>query len=82
MANLKSLPVPFSIEDKDLRDWLEQFQRNVVEMSSMLGQFDILHAVPERPRRGLVVYADGTSWNPGSGEGVYRYNGTIWVFLG
>ena len=33
-------------------------------------------------KQGMIVYADGTSWNPGSGEGVYRYNGTAWVFLG
>lgn len=37
---------------------------------------------PGNAVRGTLAYADGTSWDPGSGEGVYRYNGTSWVFLG
>ena len=37
---------------------------------------------PTKPRTGLVVFADGTSWNPGSGEGVYVYRGAAWHFLG
>lgn len=37
---------------------------------------------PAKPRAGLVVYADGVKWNPGSGEGVYAFSiaGT-WVKL-
>lgn len=35
-------------------------------------------------RDGLLAYADGTNWNPGSGKGVYRYNSTTstWVWVG
>lgn len=39
------------------------------------------HSVPERPREGLVVFADGTNWNPGSGRGVYVYSSSAWVKL-
>jgi hypothetical protein len=60
---------------------LEELQRIAATLRT-LQDFDVLTVPPEKPRRGLVVYADGTSWNPGSGEGVYRFNGTIWVFLG
>ncbi len=38
------------------------------------------HREPERPRNGLVVFADGTDWNPGSGRGLYVYDGG-WVRL-
>lgn len=33
---------------------------------------------------GKLAYADGVSWNPGSGKGLYRYNGdtSSWVFVG
>lgn len=33
---------------------------------------------------GMIVLADGTDWDPGSGEGLYRRNlaNTAWVFLG
>ena len=34
-----------------------------------------LHVAPERPRDGMVVLADGTDWNPGSGAGFYGYDG-------
>lgn len=34
---------------------------------------------------GLLVYANGTDWDPGSGKGYYRYNSTgggSWEFVG
>jgi len=41
------------------------------------------HVAPAKPRTGMVVFADGTDWNPGSGEGPYAYNAAgSWVFLG
>lgn len=36
---------------------------------------------PSRPQDGDVVYADGTSWNPGSGAGVYAYLNGSWTKL-
>lgn len=47
-----------------------------------LGHIDVQYAEDTKPRRGDIRYADGAAWNPGSGEGLYRYNGTTWVFLG
>lgn len=42
-----------------------------------------LASEPQRPRVGMVVYADGTHWNPGSGEGIYYYKSTaVWTLLG
>lgn len=41
-----------------------------------------LHAEPERLFEGLIVLADGTDWDPGSGVGVYAYIGGAWEFLG
>lgn len=45
-------------------------------------QFVVQNVEPSKPRRGLLVYADGTDWNPGSGEGLYRYDGTTWNYIG
>ena len=40
------------------------------------------HIEPSKPRVGDVRYADGTDWNPVSGgEGIYFYDGTLWVKL-
>lgn len=38
--------------------------------------------VPSDKVAGMVVYADGATWNPGSGAGIYRWSGAAWVFLG
>ncbi len=37
------------------------------------------HVAPSKPRDGMVVYADGTNWNPGSGEGFYQRVNGAWV---
>lgn len=47
-----------------------------------LGHLDKTTVTPVKPREGDVRFADGTLWNPGSGKGVYYYNGTAWVLLG
>lgn len=41
-----------------------------------------LYAQPKRVFDGMVVMADGTSWNPGSGAGAYVYRAAGWRFLG
>jgi hypothetical protein len=38
-------------------------------------------AEPDKPRKGMVRFADGTTWDPGSGAGMYLYNGATWNFL-
>lgn len=42
----------------------------------------VVYAPPAKPRTGMIRNADGSQWNPGSGAGLYRHNGTTWVFLG
>lgn len=40
-----------------------------------------LHAEPKKPRNGMVVYAEGADWNPGSGRGLYYRKDNAWVFI-
>lgn len=47
-----------------------------------LGHLDKSNVAPTKPREGDIRFADGTSWNPGSGQGVYCYYGSAWHFLG
>ena len=42
----------------------------------------VLYAEPKKYVRGMTIYAYGTSWNPGAGEGVYVRKSTAWVLLG
>lgn len=44
--------------------------------------FDETHAAPSKPKHGMLVFADGTDWNPGSGAGLYQYRAGVWNFLG
>lgn len=79
-------PVPAEVtsaEGRAIAEWVrvawEAQVRRLNNPSDV--RFVVLTREPERPRRGQLVYADGTEWDPGSGEGVYAYNGTVWVPL-
>ena len=41
-------------------------------------------APPINAQKGWICYSDGTGggFNGSSGEGLYRYNGSAWVFVG
>jgi hypothetical protein len=41
-----------------------------------------INKAPTKPRDGMVRYADGVGWNPGSGEGFYGYYAGSWKKLG
>lgn len=67
-----------------LRKIVEEELRNVAQ-ATVLDFLDltVLYVEPTKRFAGLVVYADGTSWNPGAGEGVYRWSlGGAWVKVG
>lgn len=59
--------------------------RELQRVSATVNQDNILdqtHAAPDKPVDGMLVYADGSDWNPGSGEGIYAYYGAAWHKLG
>jgi hypothetical protein len=63
--------------------WAGELER----LEKALALFDLiqlkeLHVEPVRPRAGMTVLADGTDWNPGSGQGVYTYYAGAWHKLG
>lgn len=41
-----------------------------------------LYAAPKRIFDGMVILVDGSTYNPGSGAGVYVRRGSAWHFLG
>jgi len=61
-----------------LREELQRISLAFVEREPLVE----LHVAPARPRTGLVVLADGTNWNPGSGQGFYGYYNGGWHSLG
>lgn len=70
---------------ENLRSFVAQeFQRLALSLEANqveAVQLAVRFVAPKRPRDGLVVFADGTSWNPGAGRGVYVYSSAAWVKL-
>jgi hypothetical protein len=77
----KHAPVLTSLED--LRKYVEEELKQIgLEMQqSEIQQWRILHVEPLKITDGMVVFADGTDWNPGSGQGLYERVAGIWVKL-
>ena len=50
-----------------LRQVEERFNQLIQELQV------VRYAAPPKPREGTFVFADGTTWNPGSGRGLYQY---------
>ena len=70
-------------------DNLREFIRNELERVNNATESGWTHEVlekltqePTRKRVGMKVYADGSLWNPGSGEGVYVLTSSGWQKLG
>lgn len=63
--------------------WIEDENRRLAfalnEFTTL--RFQILNVAVEKPREGMVVWADGTNWNPGFGAGPYAYIGGAWTKL-
>lgn len=60
---------------------LEQVSRAMSEPNDML-LLEMRYVAPTKPRDGMLVLADGASWNPGSGAGFYGFRAGAWRFLG
>jgi len=71
------------MEPKTILQYLEQelmaISRTFAEVTEL--ELRPIYAAPKKPREGMIVYADGTKWNPGAGKGVYVFTGTAWSKL-
>lgn len=78
-------PAPFSDNDFDkLRLYLDK------QLSALHHRLDhqvflqlpMLSVEPAKVFEGLIVFADGTEWDPGLGKGIYAYYDATWNKLG
>lgn len=71
------------LSPEDVRLWVQEELRQIAaEMQQLeVPQFRILHVEPAKRADGMVVYADGANWNPGSGAGLYERVAGVWVKL-
>lgn len=81
---------PVTGREEDVQKLLESFMdevrrefEKVAESQAELGELELRHsgAAPLKPREGMIVAANGTTWNPGAGAGAYEYKGGAWVKL-
>ena len=83
-------PVPFTATEgisPEVLEVIDHFNNELQEVARSQQEQDALelrtrNVEPENPRDGMVVHADGTDWDPGSGEGSYVYENGGWTFLG
>ncbi len=61
-----------------IQDELQRIESSVRSLSQAAIQ--VTEDPPEQPVKGMVRYAV-SPWNPGSGDGLYIYNGTAWVLV-
>lgn len=80
----KPTAVPTNIP-RGAREWLANELRRIANAFADpvvdIVTLDPLAAEPERRRDGMIVYANGTDWNPGGGAGVYARESGAWVKL-
>ena len=78
-------PGPLPLDDKDLGVYvvteLKRLGNTILNQTHL--RAERTHVEPKRPRGGDIVYADGTNWDPGSGEGIYFFkeSTSTWVQL-
>lgn len=67
---------------EDLRRWATQELQRVATAftAAQTPTIPVLTAAPPKPITGQLVFADGTIWDPGSGRGLYYYDGS-WKFI-
>lgn len=75
-------PAPFALSERE-QQFMDYIARELNRVSqTLLDNADISldekFVEPDRPQTGQMVFADGTFWNPGEGEGFYGYDGVSW----
>ena len=85
MTNL-NIDEPLNLRTpQDVAQWVLDQLRNIeTALNSALPMIQLqeLNVEPEKTFTGMTVLADGTNWDPGSGQGVYTYYNSTWNKLG
>lgn len=71
------MPLPPDVSHEELVRRLNEIFKT---LALMLNGMEIVQVreEPQAPRNGLIVIADGTTWDPGSGAGIYAYFNDAW----
>ena len=78
-------PGPLPLDNEDLGIYVVTELKRLANtiLNQAYFRLERTHVAPKRPRGGDIRYADGSDWNPGSGEGIYFFkeSTSAWVQL-
>ena len=75
------IPRAESVADLALYVFSELNRLGSILFNQSVLRLEQTNVAPTKPRDGDIRYADGTNWDPGSGAGIYFFNGTSWTQL-
>lgn len=75
--------VPALVDVEELRQYLEDELRRIAAefQQTEILNFRILNTEPAKRMDGMLVFADGVNWDPGSGAGLYERRSGAWQKL-
>ena len=71
-------PVPANSEDLPRYIFEELTKLQGALQENPIAFIEEKNVAPSRVKQGDIAYADGINWNPGQGENLYYYDGTVW----
>jgi hypothetical protein len=74
-------PLPENTEDLGVYVVTELKRLGNILFNQSVMRLEETNTAPAKPRDGDIRYADGSNWDPGSGAGIYWFNGTSWAKL-
>ncbi len=68
-------------DERVIGERITDLEQKLDHLNLFLATMVEVYSEPSKPRNGVFVFADGTTWDPGSGRGLYIYNGntSAWV---
>ncbi len=71
-------PLPDNSEDLGIYVVTELKRLGNILFNQSVLRLEQTNTAPAKPRQGDIREADGSNWNPGSGAGIYWFDGTTW----
>ena len=71
-------PAPENLSVQILWSELNEIKSVLQRLLTDQVSLGVTYGEPQKPQSGRIYYADGTTWNPGSGEGPYIYLQDEW----
>jgi hypothetical protein len=78
---MRYAPAPQPFNSGDVPRYVQDELRRIADCMGTELRLPILAKEPSNAANGMIVYADGATWNPGAGAGFYGRQAGAWVKL-